>query len=257
MMINRNEVISMVREILGDNIEGLFVDCRVMCYDSAEDYEIMSNLKENFAISLYDWDNFKVAVGATKLVIIPEYRNYVIKVPFTGTYAVKRRSENGTFLPIEDREYYYNGGVSEDVIEKENRLYDESSSELQQVLKYNSFIGWVDKVPVYVQEKVDLTCEEAEDREIEIDKFNDVDYKIAKYIRGRVYSSLTTEFLCNLVKHYGIKKTKYMLDEMIEMNDLHVANCGYDKYGKCAIFDTAGYEITMWEGSYDPQYGDS
>lgn len=98
----------------------------------------------------WTWDE-----GATKAVIIPKNENYVIKIPFDGSYDVDEKNICGelVFYP------FYNGGGCDgwDYCELENEYYDElvKGSGFEEFflrpIHINEY-GW----PIYVQEKVKI-----------------------------------------------------------------------------------------------------
>ena len=256
-MFNKKEILDCVRAVLGNDIEGLFVDSSVISGDAPDDYEIMSNLKKNIEADLSSTKDYNIYIGATKVVIAPRGSSYVIKIPFTGTYAVKRWTDDETRIPFESREYYYNGGIHSDVCDEENANWENASDELKQIMLYNEFFDWVDKVPVYIQRRIDSTFWDIDD-ERDFGLSNPTK-RIAKFINNRLcksyYNSIANDFVAILVQTYGAAAAERICFEIGEtIDDFHQGNYGVDKFNRCCIIDTAGYDICNWEGSFDEQY---
>ena len=255
-MFNRKEIIEYTREVLGDNAKGLFVDSSVIMGAAPDDYEIMTNLEKNIEANVSSTKRYSVCIGATKVVIVPHNSNYVIKIPFTGTYAVKRYGKDTNLIPFEKREYYFNGGVASDVCDEENANYYNASDELKKIMLYNEFFGWIDDVPIYIQKKIGKTFWDMDECE---NDYSAATRRIAKFINNKLaksfYNYIASEFVCELIKTYGIAAAEEIAFEIAEtIPDFHEGNYGFNRFGKCAIIDTAGYDCSNWEGSFDDQY---
>ena len=183
-----------------------------------------------------------ISWGATKLVIIPPHEDYVIKIPFTGLYKGEQD---------EDGDYFECQKVKDldvkNVCDQEIDMYKNFTSDLQNVVLPIVFVGMLDNLPIYIQEKIDTTYEESPDYASERDYYKDNKfpawYHIALHIMEDLdYFKFHVVFLMKMLRQVGINTTREIVEEVIdEIPDIHASNYGYTKNGKCVIFDIAGY----------------
>lgn len=98
---------------------------------------------------------FTYDTGATKLVIIPKDRDYVIKIPFTGYYS-------DPFLEIEECEKYFEftgstGDIYNDYCSAELNVYQKAISQsLDFIFVPITYINTIKGLSIYIQPKVDM-----------------------------------------------------------------------------------------------------
>jgi len=177
--------------------------------------------------------DFNWETGATKCVIIPEERDYVIKIPFDGEmdYYEERQFR-----------YFYNGGGEEGwdycLLEQEYFIEYIEGTGFEKFFLVPETIEIEKDWPVYVQEKV-LPYLESEERE----------YKSVKSlytVRTSGIShqiSIPEEWLAVCLENLNNDVDK--LQEFItflkdNFSDLHTGNIGY-KNGQAIILDFGGF----------------
>lgn len=127
-------------------------------YDGKEFHE---GNNEDVLIPIADFlPNFDYAHGATKLVIIPDKTDYVIKIPYTGFFEIEDGWEDTDGEYYEENEEYtpYEGAGDEgypwDYCWNEVRRYEIAEEEgLEKYFAKTEFVGMVRGYPIYVQEK--------------------------------------------------------------------------------------------------------
>lgn len=195
--------------------------------------EYFTSREEDFLISSIDCDelSFDWEDGASKLVIIPEDKDYVIKIPFNASC--------DTFL-CEYYDYSYN------YCEKECNLYKKISFEENPLFtqfflpltKVREFENW----EVYIQPKCQIYNHlEEEDRSKTYSKDSMMKVKSKKL---GYYTNLPDDWIAAVTEM--LKDTK-LVKEFIDMlqkyditQDLHSGNIGYYN-GKPVILDYAGF----------------
>lgn len=244
MKYSVEKIYEYVREIFGDNyIEGAYLNQEFIDGGEPIDYtDVYTNFDCQNYFTLENNMSIPIAWGATKLVIIPPHENYVIKIPFTGLYRGDM-DEEGVFVnchKVKDLEV-------ENVCDQEIDMYENFTSDLQKIVLPLEFIGMLDNLPIYIQEKIKTTYEDSEDYASEF-KYNKDGrfpawYMIARYIMEEAnYDRFHVIFLMRMMRQVGISITREIVNEVIdEITDIHTSNYGYTKDGRCVIFDIAGY----------------
>lgn len=177
----------------------------------------------------FDWDN-----GATKLVIMPENRDYVIKVPFNGAY------DNGNFFSFEGAESEY----CDNYCEAENRLYQQALTEgFEEMFLPNEYIWTVDSIPIYVQQKVEVLDKEDSEQEKYSSKKSKEKIMEARK-EGERFLNLPTSWVASCLDILGsmeeVRRFLKFLRETEISFDLHCSNVGYYN-GHAIILDYGGY----------------
>ena len=179
---------------------------------------------------------FNWEFGATKCVIIPENRDFVIKIPFDGEITYED-SEEGDFR------YYYNGGGKEgwDYCELENEYWADliEGSEFKQFFLRPEAIDVNENWPIYIQPKVVPCNENVKRHYLDIDSIHRVrtESKMFKQV------SLPDTWLATCLENLNNNIEK--LDEFIHFiktnfSDLHSGNLGY-LGNQAVILDYAGF----------------
>lgn len=177
----------------------------------------------------FNWED-----GATKLVIIPENRDYVIKIPFNGRY------DYGDF-------FYFEGACSDtcdDYCSSEMHLYEEAKRmNLEKLFLPLELACEVDGYPIYVQDKaeeIDSWHSGAQGMKYSSEASRD---RISQaYKEGtRFFGPPTWIASCldTLGSFEELERFSSFLDEE-GITDLHEGNLGYYD-GHAVIIDYGGY----------------
>lgn len=198
------------------------------------------NEVENFIYSIdsntvpdFTWDT-----GATKLVIVPFDRDYVIKIPFNADYEYTR---------FEGMKY-----ASNNYCEVETVIYNFAKE-----LNYQDLFLPVecvyhtieDKYPIYIQEKVDHfyinTGENDKKKSYNSKALKEVDKEFGEDYFNPFFGKLPFDWLagCLLILNYDFKKLRNFLYflEKYDITDLHELNFGYTVNNTPVIIDYGGY----------------
>ena len=182
-------------------------------------------------LTLYLYDKgyiFNYEFGATKLVIIPRNKDYVIKIPFQGAYY---GNEFCNFI---------NAGLDYewDYCNVEVKRYDDIYSTcFKDCFAETIFIGYVNDYPIYLQEKCipfNLSYHKTKEK---IEKMDSFLHKI------NCWYDFNTDWCIDLLKYYGPKKFKEFLALIKKLkwdDDLTCDNVGY-KNGHPIIIDFSGF----------------
>lgn len=234
-----------VREVLGSGyLRGLFISNDAVTGDlSVEDADIITNFSPlTFLQSYHGYNNYDVYMGMTKLVIRPKKANYVIKIPFTGYYNYNYNEYNNDF------EEFYLGHEREhsNCCDQEMALYEDATEQLRNILLPIEFVGMIDGLKIYIQEKYKTDFDGYEfnmESDAEEKKSTSAQKKICSKISEETKTALSDIFVGLLIQEYGIKNTIDMLEEIedLEIYDLHSGNYGFGRDNRCVIFDYAGY----------------
>jgi hypothetical protein len=159
--------------------------------------------------------------GATKLVFVSKEDNYVYKIPFNGT---------GIHSEFE----WFN---QSDYCDIETRVCEElNDAGFGDLIAQEEFIGKVNGIPVYKQEKAECCNDYQYDHEEEFDR---------KEISNLLISNIENEqWLYDLKIYCGEKRALEFLNYLVNYgydNDLHEGNYGY-KNDIVALIDYSGYE---------------
>lgn len=221
-------------ELYLEIVETLFNKCcpEDLCdnVDCSNDEYIKSFVDERIPMGWYS------DMGATKIVLINDDEQYVIKIPLLGEENYNEEedcSEIEEFCCAPYSEEKWNYCESEAII----------SSYAQQAHLGMCFvptirIGTVHNMPIYIQKKVKVfnDCErEVKPKSNSISNYDKLsDYKGCHILRGN-FGGL-------LLEYYGakflIKLFKFFV--RYDINDLHNSNVGFED-GRPVIFDYAGF----------------
>jgi hypothetical protein len=230
----KKSVMDYVEEVLGTFAKGLFIDNSLINKDNPIYSNIYSNLEDEEIVDVDRTDTFYVTGGYTKLVIIPKYENYVIKIPYTGSYDINADTD----------EIYLEREFDIDICDEENAIYDNSSEELQQFMAYNTFAGLYNGcIRVYTQPKINITSSEAEDNFKSITSAREKIIMRFEYTYNFYYDWNIINYF---IETFGINKAKEILRELDCIDDLHSNNLGYTNSGHLYLIDFGGYESSYF-----------
>ena len=225
--------IKLYMENFGVNDDGFF---------TADDVDFFICEISKYAPS-FDWDT-----GATKLVIMPENRDYVIKIPF-----------NGEWVCGECRHFYnadseFGDNYCEDEITKYAEAVDAGFAEMFLPIEC---VMEIDSIPIYVQQKAEMLDCDGDMEQKEYSSKASRDKIVEKYNEGKRYlSRLPLSWIASCLDVLGsierVEEFMKFLDEFSISYDLHRANVGYYNH-KAVIIDYGGYG-EQGEESEDDEY---
>lgn len=190
------------------------------------------------ALDPYGYD-YEIGYGLTKLVIVPEDEDFVIKTPFYGTWRTNTWDEDSTdpeFCRFEDENAMC--GCSS---------YCEAEYEKTAIIKaspYGMFVPNMEFVcetdngrPFYIQEKVEIFTKEASNPSRE-------SLKTALEEEDE-YKFCLTPWRATVIDFYGEDTWKNFVDWQKNENlnlfdDMHSGNYGYRFDGSPVMFDISG-----------------
>lgn len=237
MKYNVEDVMEIVADMLGANATGIYTDhVALSSHLEMIEFVMLTNLEKPWELT--DSKNVKVACGMSKVVLIPEYEDYVIKIPFTGCYQENYDEDTG------ETSYEQVCDCNWDYCDIEAANYANATSDLKEYLAETQFVGLYNNIPIYVQEKI--KCSESDSNECDRTTYldNEIDY-----ITDQWYcSDFCVVFLKKILNKIGLQRTLSLLSEINEsFDDIHDANYGYRFDGSPVIFDYSGYDECTWE----------
>lgn len=172
--------------------------------------------------------SFRVYSGASKLVLIPDGADYVIKIPFTGRETESYDADEDDYYEdyIDFSEALYGKGW--DYCLTEAVLYHKAKqNKVEKVLCKTQFIGKINEHPIYIQERAILYW----DRE----RYNEDQEKRAPYSDKALglcmkenYAQFNNKWITDAYMYYGEKLfNKIMAFITSNICDLHGENIGY------------------------------
>lgn len=173
---------------------------------------------------------FSLAEGASKGVIIPKDKDYVIKLPFFGrTYHYNNDTEQAY------DNFYSNISGSSDYCEAEVMIYERAKEEgLEFCFAETYCIGEVNHYPVYIQQKAligivdwDTFCEEngGEEKATVLYDSLSKEYSITDEEYGKLDPIWINDFISAYDADVFDDLASFLLDN--EVSDLHDENVGY------------------------------
>jgi hypothetical protein len=199
----------------------LFSNCIFDGELSSEDAEekIFLHLPENF---IYEWRE-----GASKLVIIPDNADYVIKIPYTGRRYWDYENEEYihskfTFANNTD-EYFWDYCLTETLLWRIAK-----NENVNQIFAKERIIGAINKHPIYIQQRAEVYGYS--------DKYDsasdDERQKTIKHCEQKHFNIFEDELLSwqtDALEYYGEKKFDKIMSfiKKYEIGDLHDSNLGY------------------------------
>lgn len=253
MTYNNKEIMKIVKQILGDNATGVYINDQVVKRDLGnDDMPLVSQLGTTPFI-IQDTDDFKIESGLTRLCIIPKNKkiDWVIKIPITGVYKEEFYNEDEGLYYEWDNENFKGltqAGASEyDSCDEERSIYENASLDAKKFMADNIYIGLYNGIAIYIQEKTYI-CNSGmgwyKSRFGHDDKFlcHEVEYLFD--VGADIESEI---FLYNVILLIGFQKAIQIFEEFGNFDDLHEQNYGFNSQGIPVLFDYAGYQ---WGNHY-------
>lgn len=182
--------------------------------------------------------------GASKLVIIPEHEDYVIKIPFNcvyNEYYTDLDDEQEEWLYFQNAYYCRQEEYGWNYCEAEVEYYEEAADwGVEKYFAETRYIGDCHGWPIYIQPK----CEAMEDtRRSHSHTLEEYDSIQEKADSVNQHGIRDRDFLCDLFKDadvYTVSLLFQFIDEML--NDLHSGNYGYfEGTTDACLLDYAGW----------------
>ena len=264
MKYRKEEIMDIVESVLGSDCNGVYINGSSI-YDS-QDQDVITYFADdnNGMRHLDEYNGYNIALGASKLVIIPNNTKYVIKIPFTHMYnedCTECDGDEDSYCEgkcincgyfgcasccCHCTEYVFSKAakVQYDICADEENIYEEASDELQQLLVPNIFIGMFnDIVPVYIQKKIKNTARLKKTNYIA----TSTEKQIACHIMIKNDCFLDAGAMAQYLVKFGICKFRELVQEIAMIDDLHNGNWGYFEDGSVGIIDYGGYsEEGLW-----------
>lgn len=236
------DIFRILEEVLGKKADGVYIS-----YDTidcaAEDLFYSDSELTHPICNTFD---VMVKSGLTRVCLVPNDTDYVIKLPVTGVYG-NIYDEYGCGDPKDCDIKMYVDMEEHDIFDIEQSIYDSLLSESKEVFCPCTFVGNFNGIPVYIQPKVEKI-------QFYLTNFlNEEDSKRVSALTSRhhykenVARPLTDDFIMSLINLYGEEAAGYILEDCKTIDDLHTNNYGYTKDGKPIIFDFAGFDGEMYE----------
>lgn len=194
--------------------------------------------------------NIRVASGLTKIVLIPDDKDYVIKIPITKTgYYDYIEDENGDYRK---GEFFVANNSFGDYCSIEEELFNSFEDDIKEIFAETKFITKVNDLPIYIQEKVktpyDKKINQFDPNHYPSDRKSDMEIHhelkvISECSEYSEYNEFQEDYCYDILVNYGFEfliKLLQTIDD-VGISDLHTGNYGYNKNYKPMIFDYSGY----------------
>ncbi len=259
MTIDKDEIFSILSDILGENADGIYVNERTI-EDDNDELPIFSTKDFSSIVTNTNTHNdyFTIYNGVSRVCFVPSKRDYVIKIAISGTYDYTANLEDRDWeefnkdfynkygyeidydvdFPSESlsHERFLNDNV--DLMEEENKMRLNSDTITREILVPNIFIGMWHGMKIYIQDKVEYVGQLPDDYLIpSYDEIEETLNGVCKY-------TMPADLAYALYKDYGedlfVKIAKDFRKNFI--TDLHEGNFGIDCCNNIRVFDYAGYD---------------
>ena len=249
MNFNEKEIMSIVAEVLGSEATGIYINEAVVKRDlNYEDVPLLSTVGK-MPFTIEEIEGYSVSYGMTKLCICPDNKHidWVIKIPITGIYSEEYFDDDGDLNFTEDNDNFKGakvvGKAVSDVCDEEIAIYENFSSDTKNLIAKNYYIGEYNGIPVYIQERV-VSCDfdsAAQQSRYGFYREDFITHEV-DYLMDINSDFVNSDFVYNIILHYGIMKAIEIYNELEELDDMHSGNYGFNKEGRAVIFDYAGYD---------------
>lgn len=213
-------------DYFGEEVKSLFINDEADCEDCCEVIINLSFTRDileepNFIFAGY---NCIVKAGATKMVIIVEDCDEVIKINFDGEF--HSIYDQSKFLINYETDIDYDRfGIN--FLETENDIYNKASDSLKHILLPNIFITNFGNIKIYKQKKISNTYNEIYGQRFVSENTIKTINKLKKNRNKKGYNHMLPEygFISDILSYYG--KTGEEIIQELNINDLHGDNYGY------------------------------
>lgn len=178
--------------------------------------------------------------GASKLVIIPENEDFVIKIPFEGMYPEAEWDDENEEYYESEFEHFCGADTNNewDYCEVEAERYELSKTYgVEQCFAKCEKIAEIDGYPIYIQQKAKMyNC-------LEKSNHTEEDIKsVSKICSDNYYECFNKEWLGDVFNYFGEKIFNIFMQFLSDfnVNDLHSGNLGYIN-GKPVLVDYSSW----------------
>ena len=183
--------------------------------------------------------------GVSKAVFIFNNLNFVIKIPFNGSWECEYGLDKDSDRVVEISRDWYDF-ITEDYCEKELSKYTKAKEKGLEIFfaAVDNFTLSENRKPIYIQEKVIPFYEYEKENKISITEEHEM---LARRLRCDFHSRLFDSWIAAAIKYYGFDLTKKFLSfiekEDYEIGaDLHSGNYGFRENGTPCLLDYSGWE---------------
>lgn len=172
----------------------------------------------------YNNEDYKVDSGASKVVLVFENSDYVVKIPFKGEYCAFSGARVG------EDEYGW------DYCASEQFFYRKAiEAGLEDFFMETIFIGKFEDHPIYLQKKVSVYGYNSETKSSESSK----EIFVSKFRHSEIQNE---DFGGILIDYYGVERVNQLVEFLSEVgiSDLHSSNVGI-RANRPVLFDYSGY----------------
>ena len=206
-----------------------FIDFKAVTMNSCFSQD---NFEDYFTRDLPE--DCEYSYGASKLVIIPDNTDYVIKVPFNCTY-------DEEWLYFQNAYYCRQEEYGWDYCEAEVEYYEEAADwGVEKYFAETRYIGDCHGWPIYVQPKCEAMENSRDSHSHTREEYDSIQKKADSVDQHGIRDR---DFLCDLFKDADVATVSLLfqfIDEML--NDLHSGNYGYfEGTTDACLLDYAGW----------------
>lgn len=238
MKYDKNEILEFVMGVLGENADGIYIDNEEV-QNGCDDENSLYTAKDGSSAILSFGDDYREFHGLTRVVISPDNKDYIIKMPITGVYEFSKGEFKIVAKFTED---------CENPSDYERTYYEELSKEEKQIFLPLIYVADYNGIPVYIQKKIDVSLSDRECEEEalygyvkELTKENYQEIKeVLKSSVGFSYVDFPERFAYDVIQFYGKRKAETFFRKLFEIDDLHEGNVGYINR-RPVVFDYGGY----------------
>lgn len=207
-------------------------------FDELSEYTFRDNILETFREQYkHSW---YYETGASKLVIIPDAQNFVIKIPFEGYHPEAEWDDEECEYYECDFEHFYGADTDNewDYCEVEATRYELSKTYgVEECFAKCQKVAEIDGYPIYMQEKAEMyNC-------LDTSKHTEEDKKsVSKICSENCYNCFNADWLSDVFNYFG-EKIFYVFMQFLSdfnVNDLHSGNIGYIN-GRPVLIDYSGW----------------
>lgn len=254
MNYNKDEVLKIVKIALGDTPTGIYISKNEYEWGTSEG--VLSSIENRHWVQDFYRDfcgEVQIAKGATKVCLIPEKTDYVIKMNITGQYegiyedgeTCKECYPEDNEEPIDFQIVKNSSGI--DTLKEEIEIFNDAPAELQLLLKPPQFICDYNGIPIYIQEKI---ASVADDGLGKLKQYSKETIVTARDISASTipveceYPIFPLLFITLLVQTYGaeISEAALMAFNESQITDMNGGNYGIDRDGCPCVIDYGGYD---------------
>lgn len=203
-----------------DYLLSIFKNCDF--YNLAED-----NYEEKILYELPGDFSYQFFHGVSKLCIIPEGADYVIKIPFNSFWDIDTEEfldfENANF----DDEHYWDYCFTEVI------CYNKAKSKkVNKAFCKAKLLGLVNDYPIYIQERAETYYNLKKKGKNQESDYNDEDDRTPRtkdYCKKHGFFCFNPIWCADAIEYYGKKRFNKIMSFVKENNigDLHTDNIGY------------------------------